>query len=266
MKKYILILVLLSYVLIFSPIARADYASSYQSYVSSNGIYQNTYNAYLTARSTYLASGSLDSEDKAMQATIKMLQARDNLTTNFLNAINTKIVSTEGISGSDQNSFGGQINTEISWYNNHSSRIPSAGSLSDLVNDSDEAKTQFQNSTQSLIYRSAITLGAGNNSFIRGELSSEIDLLRAKIDEIKANQDKDVSIIERSIVEVQNKISRSQGKDSEAIDLINATKPNDKNQITNNFQVAQTDLTDSNSYLKEANQGLLQIITQIKTN
>jgi hypothetical protein len=265
MKKYILIFVLVFLSLAFVHEAQADYASSYQNYVNSNGLYKDAYNSYLIARSTYLASGSLDSQDKAMQATIKMLQARDSLTTSFLDAVRNKLPITSGVSVSDTSSLTGQLNTETSWYNSHSSRVPSAGSLSDLVNDSNEAKTQFQNSTQNLIYRSVITLGMGNNTFVRGELSTEIGLIQAKIDEIKANQDKDVSVAERSLVDIQDKLSRSQAKDNDANSLINSTKPG-SNQSSGIFQAAQKDLTDSVSYLKEANQGLLQIITQIKTN
>jgi hypothetical protein len=243
----------------------ADYASDYQNYINKTGSYQITYNSYLVARSAYFAAQSLDSKDKAMKATLAMLQARDNLIVAYLNALKTKIQNTKGIDDANKISFGSLIDTEISWYNAHNLRLPSAGSLEDLVADSDEAKSQFNNSTLTLIYRSLVTLGVGNNSFIRGELRNEIILVQSKIDEIKANQDKDVGSIERLLIDVKNKLDRSEVKDADANNFINAIKPNDQ-QKENIFQDVEANLADSNSYLKEANQGLLQIITQIKSN
>lgn len=264
-QKGALIFLSLFSVFFLAGVVRADYASSYQAYVSATGTYQTAFGAYSTARSSYLASGSLDSESKAKDATLKMLQARDNMINNYLNALTSKIQSTNGISDGDKNSLFGQINTEITWYNAHLVKLPSAGSLQDLVSDSDEAKGQWNNSTLIVIYQSLIALGVGNNNYIRGELNGEISTLSSKIAEIKANQDKDTSLIERSVVDVQNKLSRSQDKDNTAKDLINAVKPSSFG-TSDNFGSAQQDLLDSNSYLKEANQSLLQIITQIKTN
>ncbi|HWA51669.1 MAG TPA: hypothetical protein VG895_01280 [Patescibacteria group bacterium] len=265
MKKFSVIFLSLFLISTFTLIVHADYASDYQNYINQTGTYNAAHDAYLTARATYIASGSIDSQDKAIQATSQMLQSRDAVFINYLTAIRTKLSSTVGINSTDQSSLTGQINTEISWYQNHASRIPSASTLNDLVNDSNEAQDQYKSSTLDLIYRSLITIGAANNSFIRGELSNEITTLSAKIDEIKANQDKDVTVVSRSLIDVQDKISRSESKDSDAVNNINSAKPND-NQLDNDFEDSQSNLSDSNSYLKEANQEMLQIIAEIKSN
>lgn len=242
------------------------YATAYQNFIDKNGAYQSSHNDYLTARANYLASGSLDSQAKAMQATLNMLQARDDLMVAYISAMSAKVQASQGISDGDKSSLTSQFNNEISWYNNHRGRLASAGSLNDLVSDSDEAKTRYNNSSFIIIYTGLIDLGAGDNNFIRGELNGEINTLQAKIAEIQSNQDKDVSTIQRSLVDVQNKISRSQDKDGQAVNSLDALKPSNINGGKNIFQAAQGELTDSNSYLKEANQGLLQIITLIKTN
>ncbi len=268
MKKVFGVLIFVLFFVFFAREVRADYASSYQDYINKTGTYQVSHNNYLTARANYFASGSLDSSDKAKSATLKMLQDRDNVVTSYLTALQAKIKDVKGMSDTDKGSLTSQINTEISWYNSHNNKLSSAGSLSDLVSDSDQAKEQFNGPTILVIYASLVDLGIANNNYIRGELNGEITTIQAKIAEIKSNQDKDVSSVERLLVDVTNKISRSQDKDSQAKDLVNSIKP--ANQQTNGansqFQSAQTDLSDSNSYLKEANQGLLQMITQIKTN
>lgn len=248
-----------------SPTPNDAYATAYQTYIDKNGIYQSAHNDYLTARASYFASGSLDSQAKAMAATLKMLKARDSVMVAYLLALKTKVTSSSGVSDVDKSSVSSSVDSEVSFYNTHNTKLDSAGSLNDLVSDSDEAKAQYTNSTALNIYTGLIDLGMGENNSIRTQIVNEITILRAKIDEIKANQDKDVSTIERYLVDVQNKISRSSDKDNTAKTLIGSIKPSDSG-ISNAFNDAQTALTDSNSYLKEANQQLLQIITLIKTN
>ena len=265
MAKKLLVIVFALIIVIFSAkVVLADYASDYQNYVNQGGAYQSAYGYYVRARLNYLSSQSLDSQDKAMQATITMLVARDNYMSSYLTAIKTKMANTQGVNATDQGLISNELSSEIAWYATHSSKIPSAGSLSDLVADSDAAKTEYNGITLNIIYNSLITLGIGNNAYIRGEIENEITTLDAKIAEIKANQDKDTSTIERSVVDVQNKLDRSTGKDTDAKNLISALKPSDS-QGTDSFTSAQSDLTDSNSYLKEANEQLLQIISQIKS-
>ncbi len=264
MKKSLIILFAMIAVIFSAKIVFADYPAAYQDYLNKTGVYLSTYDNYLTARATYFASGSLDSQQKAMAATLKFLQTRDDVMTSYLTALKLKLQTSQGISANDLNSQSSQIDTQVSWYVSHNTRLSSAGSLSDLVSDSDEAKNEFNNLTQLTVYMSLITLGKGTNLYIRNELTSEISLVQTKLDEIKANQDKDVSSEERFLVDVQNKLDRSQAKDSDAANLINSVNPNSQ-QIYSAFQNAQSDLTDSNLYLKEANQGLLQIITQIKS-
>lgn len=269
MQKGKLVRILVCLVILVGVIAAknafADYASDYQNYINQTGVYQIDHNNYLTARANYLASGSLEAQDKARLATLKMLQSRDNLVVAYLAAIRSKVGTLSGLSDGDKGNLTNLLGSEIGWYSSHSVKLSSSGSLSDLVSDSDEAKTQFNSSTLVAVYVSLIDLGAGMNNSIRGQLNGEISTLQAKISEIKSNQDKDVSFIERSLTDVQNKIVRSQDKDNIASSLVNSIKPGD-NDAENVFGEAQNDLADSNSYLKEANQGLLQIITQIKTN
>lgn len=240
-----------------------DYAIAYQTYINKTGTYQIAHNNYLTARANYLASQSIDSQDKAMAAGVAMLQARDDVVTSYLTVIKNKILITQGISSGDQSSYATRFDTEVSWYASHSTRLTSAGSLGDLVKDSNEASSQFTSSTSLLIYPSIVALGLGNNAYIREELKNKVATLQAKIDEIKANQDKDVSSIQRSMIDVKNKLDRSQGKDDDAQNLMNAVTNGQR--IPNSFQTAEGDLADGNAYLKEANQSLLQIITQIKS-
>lgn len=266
MLKKICVIVSVIVGLLFLPkIVFADLASDYQSYLNATGTYNSAYNDYVTARANYLASGSLDSQDKAMTATLRMLQTRDNLLVSYLAAMMTRIQDAKGMSDGDKSSLRGQLASEILWYSAHYNKLSSAGSLNDLVNDSDQAKQQFNNLTIIAVYRALISLGAADNNYLRGQLNGQISALQAKVAEIKSNGDKDTSSIERSLIDVQNKISRSQDKDNIALNLINSVKPNSYN-LSDTFRTSQQNLTDSQAYLNEVDQGLLQIIMQIKTN
>lgn len=263
MKKIILFIFLFFFAT--TPVL-ADYATTYQNYINSNGAYQNAHNAFLTARANYMASGSIDSENKAKQATVLLLQTRDNLVANYLNAVKEKIMITNGISDSEKGEWQNRLNEDVSWHNAHLQRLNSSGSLNDSVTDSNEAKEHFISLTQITTYQSLVALGVGNNTYLREKMKSEISSLQSKIAEIKGNQDKDVSFIERSLVDIQNKINRSEEKDNLAKSLVSSLKGTTFNTGANTLESARSALVDSTLYLKEANQGLLQIITQIKTN
>ncbi len=265
MKRIAVLFLGLGVLLLAPKVALADLASDYQNYLTSVGTYNSLFGDYVTARANYLASGSIDSQDKAREATLKMLQARDVLLVSYLTALNSRIDSQRGISDGDKNSLKGQISNEINWYSLHNNKLPSAGNLDDLVSDSDEAKVRFNDFTTLLVYRSLVNLGVAQNSSIRGDINSQIDNVKSKISEIKSNGDKDTSTIERSLVDVENKIARSQDKDNASLNIVNSIRPNSFNTLSD-FQESQQDLTDSQAYLREATRGLLQIITQIKTN
>src|SRR6266404_4894997 len=162
MKKFFFIFsVLILFCLIFfleKKKVSADYATDYQNYVNKQGAYQIAYSDYIRARLNYLSSQSLDSQNKGMKATITMLQARDELVVSYLTEVNTKIQNTKGIDSGTQSSLGSQLTTEISWYNAHAIKVTSAGNLQDLVTDSDEAKTEWNNLTLSIAYSSLIDL------------------------------------------------------------------------------------------------------------
>src|SRR3989344_292325 len=179
MKKILTLFLFVFLILISAREARGDYATDYQSYINVAGDYQTAHDTYLTARAAYLASQSLDSQDKAKAATLKMLESRDNLTNAYLKALISKIQAVKGMTDSDKSSLVGQINTEISWYTVHNNKLSSAGSLNDLVTDSNEAKSEFNTLTKTVIYKSLIYLGSANNSYIREEINGEITTLEA---------------------------------------------------------------------------------------
>ncbi len=241
-----------------------DYNRAYQDYVYNLSLYQKAHTDYQLARAAYLQSQTSGTTGDAVKATRTMLEARDSVVITYLTAIRMKLLETKGVSDSEKSGYFTQIDTEVSWWGSHKARLESAGSLDDLVSDSDEAKDHF-GPAKILMYQTLIEIGVSETTYQRTAMKSVIDLLNQKIAEIRLNGDKDTTSIERFLVEVNNKLSRSEVKEGEAKNIVSSIKPTTQD-TSSAFQTAVSDVEDSLLYLKEANKNLKEIVTQIKTN
>ncbi len=248
-----------------SPTPAFTYARAYSDYIYTMDLYRQAHNEYDLDVAQYNQSNILEAKEKARVATYKMLVARDEVVKTFLTAVRMNLFENQGMNNTEKQGFLARIDAEVAWWSSHETRIPSAGTLSDLSSDSQDAKSHYDTITVPLVYQSLIAGQAGSLDLIRSEQTTEVSALNSKIAEIRANNDKDTSGIERSLLEIQNKISRAQGKESEARSIINALKPTDTTK-SGEYSDAQSLLQDAYSYLKDANQNLTEIIRQIKTN
>jgi hypothetical protein len=240
-----------------------DYKKAYQDYLYNSDLYNKAYTNYVSQKAQYSQIKTLAAKDSARDATYKMLTARDDVVKTYLTAIRMKIKENSGIPDNEKENYYNQIDPEFSWFSDHKSKIPSAGSLDDLVTDSDTAKSHYEG-TKLLIYQSLNGNGIGKTSGARQRMTTAISDLRSKIAEIRANEDKDVSFTERSLVDVENKLKRSEEKETKAKSLISSMKKGNTNN-TSIFGDAQKNITDSYLYLKEANTNLKEIVKQIMT-
>lgn len=242
-----------------------DYNRAYADYVYNTQLYNDAYSAYQLARSQYLASNTLVAQNNAREATLKMLQARDEMLKTYLTAIRLRIKETSGISANDLNTAFAQIDNDFVWWSNHKTKLPSAGSLDDLVTDSDEAYAHYP-ATLMIVYQSLSTIFIGRLDSDRSDLGRSIADLKNKVAQIKANGDKDTSQIERSLIDVDNSVSRSVSKQSEAKNIINSLSL-EKSSGSNEEKFAdiKTKLKESLAYMNEAVNLINQIIIQIKT-
>lgn len=241
-----------------------DYNRAYQDYVFNLSLYQKAHTDYQLARAAYLQSQTSGTTEDAVKATRTMLETRDNVVMTYLTALRMKLLETKGVSDSEKSGYFTQIDTEVAWWASHRDRLGSAGSLNDLVSDSDEAKEHF-GGTKILMYQTLIEIGVSETTYQRTAMKSVIDLLNQKIAEIRLNGDKDTTSIERFLVEVGNKLSRSEVKEGEAKSIVSSIKSITQDS-SGSFQNAVSDVEDSLLYLKEANKNLKEVVTQIKTN
>ncbi|MEK7525887.1 MAG: hypothetical protein AAB546_00210 [Patescibacteria group bacterium] len=240
-----------------------DYNRAYQDYTYNYDLYKKAHSEYDLKRAQYLQSRTLISQEEAQKATAKMLQARDQATITYLTAIRLKLAETKGVDAIQRETYYSLIDADVAWYKTHRDSISSAASLEDLVKDSDAAAERYK-STEITIYKSLLLVSNGKTDNFQTLISDLTGKIETKVSQIRANGDKDTSDIERWILEVKNRVSRSQDKETEGWALINKLKLTDKTKITT-YNAAEGKFSESLQYLKEANSFLKQIITEIKT-
>lgn len=242
-----------------------NYERAYQDFSYNFSLYDQIKSSYTSARSEYLQYKTLTAKEKAKGETFKLLQARDEVVKTYLTSLRMKIKEHEGINDKDKESYYLRIDPEFKFFEDHKNVLSSAGSLEDLVEDSDEGRLRYENSTKIAIYTTLIAIASGKNYYFRDEIQKELNGLKSKIAEIRSNGDKDVSSIERSLTDIENKIQRSREKDSEAYAEILALKTTEKDK-EETYNLALESVQQSYLYLKEVNTFLLEIVRQIKSN
>ena len=269
MKKAVsLILVFAFMVSLFSPIVlsqegRFDFERAYQDYSYNYGVYRRAHNDYILARGQYLTYQTLKSKTNAQGMTLKMLQARDEAVITYLTAIRLKLVETDGVSDFEKEVLFTRIDAEVEWYKGHKSSLPSAGSLEDLVESSREAEGRYK-STEVLLYQALTAILVGKENGFRIELSGIIEEVKAKVAEIRQNQDKNTRKVERWILESENRLTRSQEKQFSAQDEVSRLKERERNKYKS-YNEAQSRIKESHQYLKEASSFLKEIVDDLKT-
>ncbi|MGD0523137.1 MAG: hypothetical protein ABSA43_01095 [Candidatus Microgenomates bacterium] len=231
-----------------------DYAKAYQDYEYNLSAYNTAYDDYKLAREQYLQFNTITAKDEAKAKTLVMLQTRDETVSTYLTALRMKIKETDGITDAERESLYNRIDPEVKWYTDHKAKLDSAGTLEDLVSDSNEAKDHY-NFTSLLIYDCLIQIISGKTANLRSMITANETDLKLIINVIRQNQDKDTSLMERALPDIEDKLARSADKDTQAINTNSPTT----------FTQSQSLIEDSYLYLKEANANLSEIVRQIES-
>jgi len=239
-----------------------DFNRSYQDYLYTYGLYHTAHKDYISARSAYLTYKTLTAKTEAMSKTLKMLQLRDEVVRTYLTALRLKLAETTGISDYEQTVLYLKLDDEVSWYIIHRDELPSAGTLEDLVKSSNKAQGQYGLS-EVLAYQTLGTILAGKETTLRERLKEEINKINDKIAEIRQRGDKETAMLERWILEAENKLTRSQEKQFEAQQKLAKLRSSERNKMKKHNQ-ARSLFRESHQYLKEANSYLKEIIREVK--
>ena len=143
-----LVLLFLATLIITSPIhAQDDEKTEHEKKLEELNFKLEEYNKvreeYILKRAQYLTFKTLTAQEEAYSATYKFLQIRDDVVIIYLEGQKAKISEANDVTDEAKSTLTIKIDVELEFFRNHKETIPSAGTLQDLVNDSNKAKTEF---------------------------------------------------------------------------------------------------------------------------
>lgn len=252
--------------LFFTPavFAQANYEELYTNYINTLDLYQKAHSEYQIAKNGYVKNPTIAAQASAIEKTKTMLELRDETLITYLRTLRQKLADTEGVATNDLNNFSAQIDLELAWYGTHKNSISSAGSLSDLVEDSDEAAGRYSETSEVVIYNTLNSISLGKVVNFRNRERDLVGEIKDFLLVVKSNQDKDVSLIERWLIEIDDRFIRSNDKEVESTSLAGTITSKSRDKLKE-FNSAQTKAEEARQYLKEASFFLGEIVNNIKT-
>lgn len=239
-----------------------DFNKAYQDYIYNYDLYLKAHKEYLVAKNQYETYQTLTSQTIALEQTLAMLRARDEVLATFLMAVRIKLADETNVASSKLNLLYLELDEEAQWFREHKETLTSAGSIPDLVELGNRAKPH-QQKTDRLTYESLLEIFLYKEDFLHEKLQAQIDQVEEKIVEIRSRGDKDPSTIERWLLEAKNRKVRSDEKLKEARG-INFSDRVSSGQNRARFNHGVSVIEQSHQYLKETNVALLEIIKEIK--
>lgn len=245
--------------------ARAAYDQALLSYNLAYEQYRTSRDQYILKRGQYLRFKTLTARDEAFDATRKMLTDRDEVIIKYMDVLDKRLNSLEGLDFNEKNLLLSQIADEKSWYENHKNFVPSAGSLEDLIKDSDIAKKQFE-LTKQIASQVIFHVAYGRIADLNYRTRLAYDDLKAFTDTVRNNPDEANKIsfsrqqtVDRFLVDSENRLSRAQDQITSVKqsydEQVRRSGTRDISKVTttgiNSLQTAQQYIREVNSFLKE---------------
>ncbi|OGM18568.1 hypothetical protein A2686_01580 [Candidatus Woesebacteria bacterium RIFCSPHIGHO2_01_FULL_38_10] len=275
-KKFIfLIFLIISFLSIIFPrkaySQENDFEKLYQEYLTTFDEYRKTHSDYSFKKAQYLRFKTLKSQEEAFNATLTMLQKRDDLVIAFSKVLKEKLKISSEVGVPKNEPLNARIDQEVGWFNEHKEKLTSAASLENLVKDSNEAKLRFAK-IQVLSYDLLATISEAKIIVLNKRTREILDRVKNKFEEIKSQDNVEdkfstykLQIIDRWIFESENRLIRGEEKLINAQSLIAtfASKQTGDNALSL-YNQSQTVLGESQLFFKEAISSLKEVIREIK--
>lgn len=231
--------------------------------------YNKAHEDYSFYRAQYQKFNTLASKQDMYEATKKMLQARDDVVIAYFKALDLRLGFTIGISDTALDGFKKTIAAETQWFSDHRDRIGSAGTLEDLIKDSNSASVRF-NSDTAFFYQLLGALSYGKVSDYTDRTGEILTPLKDKLEQIRSDSREGYSFssdkfqaLDRWIFDADSRMIRSGEKLADAsIKISSLTRlrgsASSYNAVLNVLGEAQLYLKETTSYMKE-------VIRSVKT-
>jgi hypothetical protein len=251
-------------------VTELSFDQAYAEYINITDEYSKAHAEYVLKRSQQIKFQSLTSRQEAFNATLLMLQKRDEVVVSYLKVLRVKVKDSLGIPDARKESLFFRIDEEINWYSAHRDNLPSTGSLDDLVADSDIAAERWL-LMDYLAYEVMSVLSQGKVTDFTKRVEIIYAVTKNKLEEIRDEEREEYTfsfsktqVLDRWMFEADGKIVRSKEKQAEAEVLIGGIVEL-KRDIPTHYNLIISKLTEAQIYLKEADLFLKEVVRQIKT-
>jgi DNA repair exonuclease SbcCD ATPase subunit len=248
----------------------SDFDKALQNYLQSVEVYKKEHADYVLAKSQYERFGTLSSQDAAFEETLQMLVARDQVIIDYLIALKERVLASIGLEENEITETVAKLDQDIGTFSDHKTKLPSAGSLDDLVADSKVAENEYSQIGPD-IYEALSMPAYGLVTSYEERLENLHTGLKAKYEEI-SKEDREayqlssrkLQLIDKWLLESELRFVRSEEKRLEAKQLINELSTF-KRVNSANYGNIITKVTESRQHLKEAVGFMNEILREIKT-
>lgn len=238
-----------------------NFNRAYDDYLHAFNLYRGAHLEYVSAKSEYLTYKTLESQTKALGKTRNMLSTRNMVLTTYLTALRMKLAQMTKIVNYEQNMKYILLDNQVSFLKTNEQKLPSPATLEDLLKVSSEVEEKYPE-IEVLAYQTLGTIASDQEEGLRSRLVEEVKKVEEKINEAR-NQGEDTATVERWLIEVKEKISLSEQKQSQARNILSGLRAEERDKRSV-WLSAQRKFEEGNQYLKEAVSYLKEIIKRIK--
>jgi len=224
-----------------------DFQRSWADYIYTTGQYQQVHEQYSKAKQTYNTYQTLTTRNDAVAAAAAVLKSREELVRTYLVMFRMKLYESKLSLDSNKQEKINSADILVSWLEGRKSKLDAIGNIDDL----NEISAEFENK-----YPEITSLSFGMiASYKVGEIGLVIERIDNLKDEIKKKKDdfseKDKIEFDRSIVQIEEKISLAKSKRQQALsELENLSDKRTKDYLAI-WRTSRSALVDCQQYLRE---------------
>ncbi len=251
MRKFLPVFILFFFL---SKPVLADYQKAYSDYTYNYSQYRAAVNDYQVSKSSYLTYRTLNSQADATNKLRQVLISRDQVMIVYYDLLYEKLAATPGVENDAKTTFFGIRQSEKTWLSEHQKRLNAAGSFEDL----NAASVEFENRFPQMDFETK--QGIGNVILAKEKtLSNQWQTLADKLS-LKRTEagilGEDTVAAQRGMISAKNKQQLFTDKLGEINRIFSPAGGNQKIELF----PAQQKFLESNQYLREANNFLIEIV------
>jgi len=245
-----IVIVILS---LFTTVAMADFNESYDSFLKTYDDYRIDHEKYITTRNQYLTYNTLTAKNDALVAVKDFLTQRNSVLLSYITLLRLK---------NTDSTYTNLLDDEQNFLTDHAQKIPAIASLDDAVGHSklaEERHVPFQVTSKKIVSTFLLTkVQVSKTAFtnLENETNSLITILRT--------QGKDVTTLERWVLEAKNKEFLVGQKLTATENQINTLRADSIENVTEQYNKIQFTLFEAQQYLKEGMRLLSEVAETIK--